>query len=1210
MNWYSHYPMNKSIKLINRYAWPRSASGALALGAALLVAPLGSAQDDEDENVYELSPFTVEGDESTGYRATSTLAGTRIRTDLKDVGTAISVVTEDFLEDTGSTDNESLLLYTLGTEVGGSQGNFAGGGDGGRVDTDSQRRNPSASNRVRGLAAADSARGFYATDIPWDSFNVDRIDIQRGPNSILFGLGSPAGVINANLKTAHFENGGDVGLDFGNDGTWRATVDYNQVLIEDELAVRFAALESDKGFQQDQAFEENSRIFFSAKWAPSFLKSEGSHGELSANYEDGDIMANRPRVLPPIDRITPWFDSSEGALNKGTFITRDSDDPDNLQTLLEYSRTGTPGAAYIGNEALGRIFNGPIAFYDGAGTPSYYKMAAVTVDGTGYNYLGIDDSKDAAAKAGVPFSSIGGYKSNTLSDPTIFDFYNNLLDGDNKREWQEWEAYNLTYRHTWLDGKLGLELGYDKQEYADGQVNIMDNWGQSISVDIVSEFPDGTPNPNVGRAMAGGETQNNFNDNTDRETFRLQGTYSFDFRDSGNDSLGFLGRHVFTGLYSQQQIDKLNTTWVRSITDGIGDGGSIDGAARYLSNVVYLSDDLSGRSSASGANISPINYSLVPHASQQTIVYNDDVATPFSVLSYDNGDIDSLYKQAVKSRDEIDSTVLVWQSWLFNDTLVPMYAYRDDSSDALNAGSPPAGPRAGSVLPYDRLFTGDQKWDLPGSPAEAAASSNGATFNSVGQSTSTYSLVWHAPQAIKDALKGTNVSLSYANSENFSPDASRRGIDGAAVPNQIGDTEEFGITLSSADGKLHFKVNRYETNVKNATLSNSSFGNSYMIGFGEGVARWGAKQAQLGTHGFQNNYALVDPESDFDATSNPLIDPNIDVLRYEPNPGEFPAPTDPNVSNLWSEVFDGLSEAQRQSAVQAALARQEGAISAVLDSANRPSAAIEEFWRQDWDAITGEGTWGSPDQDNAWAGEPASFAVTSDFRSKGTEYELFYQPTDNWSIVFNAAKTEAQRFNIASSYANYVKERWNLYKIADGGAYGDLKLYSGSSTDPETLRWKYGTEFYANYLAGVLINRSQVPELREWRANFITNYSFTDGRLAGLNVGGALRWQDEVAIGYPGVLADEAIEEFGLLPGDEMYDVNNPYMGPSDTSLDLWANYTIKLSDSVDWKIQLNVSNVTADDELIPVTVNVDGTPAASRIAPQRTWTIANTFSF
>ena len=61
---------------------------------------------------------------------------------------------------------------------------------------------------MRGLASADNTRDFFVTDIPWDSYNVDRIDIQRGPGSILFGLGSPAGIVNASMNSAGFRNKG------------------------------------------------------------------------------------------------------------------------------------------------------------------------------------------------------------------------------------------------------------------------------------------------------------------------------------------------------------------------------------------------------------------------------------------------------------------------------------------------------------------------------------------------------------------------------------------------------------------------------------------------------------------------------------------------------------------------------------------------------------------------------------------------------------------------------------------------------------------------------------------------------------------------------------------------------------------------------------------------------------------------------------------
>ena len=73
--------------------------------------------------------FTVDESDVVGYAATSTLAGTRIKTDLKDLGTSISVVTEEFMEDVAATDAQTLLSYVSNVEVGGIQGNFSGATD-------------------------------------------------------------------------------------------------------------------------------------------------------------------------------------------------------------------------------------------------------------------------------------------------------------------------------------------------------------------------------------------------------------------------------------------------------------------------------------------------------------------------------------------------------------------------------------------------------------------------------------------------------------------------------------------------------------------------------------------------------------------------------------------------------------------------------------------------------------------------------------------------------------------------------------------------------------------------------------------------------------------------------------------------------------------------------------------------------------------------
>ncbi len=154
-----------------------------------------------------LSPFEVKGsDDSKSYSATTTLAGNRLSTNLRDIGSAVTVVTSQFLKDTGATDNTSLLQRIGGTEVGGITGNYAapGGNSSSTLLTEDTIR-PTEATRVRGLAPADNTRDFFVTDIPWDSYNTDRIDIQRGPNAILFGEGSPAGIINAASYAASSE---------------------------------------------------------------------------------------------------------------------------------------------------------------------------------------------------------------------------------------------------------------------------------------------------------------------------------------------------------------------------------------------------------------------------------------------------------------------------------------------------------------------------------------------------------------------------------------------------------------------------------------------------------------------------------------------------------------------------------------------------------------------------------------------------------------------------------------------------------------------------------------------------------------------------------------------------------------------------------------------------------------------------------------------
>ncbi|MGY8719460.1 MAG: TonB-dependent receptor plug domain-containing protein, partial [Verrucomicrobiia bacterium] len=217
---------------INKKTLRRSAllafSALLTAGSTWAQSTAESSVIDEEETIV-LSPFEVSADEEQGYAAATTLAGNRLNTELRDIGNAVTVVTKQFLDDIGAVDNESLLQYTVGTEVGNVQGNFTGTGDGALLDESGRFTNPNQNTRIRGLAAADNTRDYFLSNIPWDGYNVDRVDLQRGPNSILFGQGSPAGIINVGTKQAMFNDSNEVTFRVASFGSVRGTVDFNRV---------------------------------------------------------------------------------------------------------------------------------------------------------------------------------------------------------------------------------------------------------------------------------------------------------------------------------------------------------------------------------------------------------------------------------------------------------------------------------------------------------------------------------------------------------------------------------------------------------------------------------------------------------------------------------------------------------------------------------------------------------------------------------------------------------------------------------------------------------------------------------------------------------------------------------------------------------------------------------------------------------------------
>ncbi len=1163
-----------------------------SLGQAAPAATPAAEPTASEEEVVVLSPFVVSAENSQRYLATDTLAGTRIRTELKDVGSAISVITGEFLRDTGARNNQDLLVYTTGTEVGGIAGNFAGLGNGQMLDDTNARMNPNGNTRVRGLAEADNTRDFFLTDIPWDSFNVGRVDLQRGANAMLFGVGSPAGIVNSSTNAAAFSNENTVEFRYGSYGSARGSLDFNRVLLDDELAVRVAALDDHTKYRQRPAYQRDERLYAALRYDPKFMRFEGARTTFKMNYEKGDVDANRPRTIPPGDTITPWF--SEASL-KGLVLYPNLVGQTNVATVTADNAAGIrgtgvrqsslDGGVYNPNYnprigSFGRNYGGIVAVFADPNSSDFSMMrtdigtaGGLKSDGTidggigGIPWTimsGLIPFKEYAAAIGMPDANYGLYKNYCLQDETVFDFYNNLLDGPNKREWSNHEAFNASMAQTFLDNRVGFEAVYDHQTYERGQVNMMTDFGQSITLDRNFTLADGSLNPNFNRACIVSDGYSNNTYHSQRESWRVTAFGEFRFSDVMEKNLlsNILGRHVFTGLLSGDRVDIEQRNWFLNAADisygvtnrdmllrnrgvniltYIGDP-VIEAHGAYLPRLTALQVPTSGTlhwfDSTWNSTVSPgaawtDQYGNASTQSENPANYVGWTNRAIDVISEYAGDRDSLVTNASLRRTKLDSKAVTMQSYFWDGTIVGTAGVRRDSqkSWALNQG--PKNPDGSETID---LYSNDYRLPETGTKVTGTSKS--------------YSVMVHTPKAIRSKLPwNTGISLFFNKSQNFQPASGRVDCFGNPLASPNGKTRDYGFVLTTWDDKVSLKVNWYRTEVKNAALS--AFSGDYMLPAAEA---WGYMYARRNLERF----------GDFGTSNSGL---------------------------------GGYGTMVGQSAADA-IAIGDAVCNAYLANLN------SDAWFANWGI--------DKNQWNSWMNwtTPQGWTITGDTTSKGIEYELNIAATKNLNISINASKTEATRTNMAESLATYVEDRWALYNtpvMLNGvqvGYIGDVRLWGPGYNPNETIRGKFGREFMSGYTLYRMQEGSNVPELRPWRFNLVANYSFDKGFMKGFNVGVGYRWQDGVVTGYK--LTDAVNPNTGM----KDYDLENPYVGPSETNVDAWVGYSRKLTEKIDWHIQLNLRNITTKKELIPITVQPDGTMAVGRIPETFSWTLTNTFKF
>ncbi|HZH43712.1 MAG TPA: TonB-dependent siderophore receptor [Lysobacter sp.] len=243
-------------------------AGALSLALAL------PALAEPAPGPTELDRVEVHGQRDS-YRADASRTATRTDTPLIDVPQSISVVTEEMIDDTAMRGLADVVQYVPGTGI--AQGE-------GHRDAPVLRGNTSTADMfVDGMR--DDMQYFR------DLYNVERVEVLKGPNAMTFGRGGTGGVINRVTKQADWNTTRELKLQVGSWDRRRATVDVGKA-VSDAFAFRVTGLYEDS---------ENFRDAFELeRWGinPSFAFRLGENTHLHVDAEHFEDRRVTDRGVP------------------------------------------------------------------------------------------------------------------------------------------------------------------------------------------------------------------------------------------------------------------------------------------------------------------------------------------------------------------------------------------------------------------------------------------------------------------------------------------------------------------------------------------------------------------------------------------------------------------------------------------------------------------------------------------------------------------------------------------------------------------------------------------------------------------------------------------------------------------------------------------------------------------------------------------------
>jgi outer membrane receptor protein involved in Fe transport len=1037
-------------------------------------------------DIVTLSPFTVDASNDKGYLASNTLSGTRLNSKIQDLGSSITVVTKQQMLDTAVIDINDIFLYESNTEGTGNFTSLTVDRNGGV--TDNVQSSPQTANRIRGLDTANTARDNFTSisQIPIDLYNTESVEITRGSNSTLFGLGNASGTVNVNVSKANVTREiSNFTLRGDSYGGFRSSIDLNRPIIAGKLAARVSAVYQSTGYERKPSTDETRRQQGALTYKPF------STTTIRANYESYHNYARRPNAVTPRDSVTDWI-----ARGKPTW------DPTTQKVTINGVEQPTvypvsqDANLPLGLFAQGTGFYNRPSIYVDQGAVQFWSVNRTgsvpttglfngipTPDNPNTNLRFLESANDLQRQRASLFPL---YVSPSVTSKSIYDWSSVNFVAPNYFKTKA-DIYEVQVEQTVLNTQhhlIAAQIGWYREDYDSYSRNFISGTSADLYVDVNQKLLDGSPNPYFLRPYMAASEPTLFNSPVVNDIQAADLAYRLTPSNLprwlswiNQQSVSAHGetRRIDNATYRFRDAVLDNHTW----TNPLNRGGGVTAARGYYK--YYVGDNQGQNVDYSAAPIYNLNgrYNL----NWFNAATGQWVSEP--ALIGETG-----VTPSTRTRREIRTIGFATQNFFWDNRIVTTFGWRQDKNRSRDSNGATIDPTTGFIN-YDAL----KIWG-PWVEKSGRTKTSGVVVKP---------FHW--------------LNLSFNKSDSFQPAATAYNLFGELLPNPTGKGKDYGVTISAFHDKLVFKINKYDTFQKNSRSGDA------------GIVATRAIRMDTGR------------------TAN-----GNDSFNFE----------------LWATN----------------LANSRFTAQGIVPTAAQTSAAVATIMglpQGFLDNLIGK-----------------SISETSDISAKGYEFELNYNPKRNLTFKVTAAEQISIDDNLSPSLIDYINTRLPIWTAAkdDAGAFW-WKTSIGSGGIPENF---YLGNVSAPLKLAIANQGKPRTQVREWRFNGLTKYTFTEGRLKNFDVGGAVRWEDKAAIGFLGAAPDPDGIVRSLDPDKPVYDKARYYF-------DFLASYNFRLhEDKIRCRVQLNVRNIFENGRLQPVAVNPDGRPYAYRIIDPRQFILSTSF--